>query len=439
MTEIPTPENIIPNEPLVDRFRRAVADADLQGLRRLLESDPAARDLLDQPIFSFDSPALVSVAGSGNLPLVDLLLEFGADPNGRSSWWAGGFHPLYSASGAVADRLLAAGSRMDACAAAHLDRPADLLRILDQEPDRVHERGGDGQTPLHFARSREVIDLLLGRGADIDARDIDHRGTAAEWMLDQKRGHGRNDLARYLVERGASADIFLVAALGLTDRLRELVEADPSLLALRVGRGPYGEQPPSSYHIYSWTIGDGLSPLQVAVRFGQDAAAALLSQYGTLTDRFLAACGRPDAREAERLLAASPGLVGQLSSQQMRELPDAGWAGNVDAVVLMLRLGFDPRARGQDGGTVIHCGAWQGAAPCVEAALRFPAVRALIEDRDPVHGSTPLGWCCHGAVHCRNPEGDYPAVAKLLIEAGAVIPPDLAELPLELTAVLRGG
>jgi ankyrin repeat protein len=437
MVERSSSNQLEPEEPVVDRFKRAVGEADLTELRHLLERNAAARELLNAPIFPFDSPALVCVSGSGNLPLIDLLVEFGADPNGRSGWWAGGFHPLYSARGAAADRLLEAGSRMDACAAAQLDRPADLVRILDEDPERVHERGGDGQTPLHFARSREVVDILLARGADIDARDVDHRGTAAEWMLDQRRDHGRYELAGYLVERGASADIFLAAALGRTDRLRDLLEAEPSLLTLRIGQGTYGEKPPSSYHIYYWTIGGGLSPLQVAVRFEQQAASALLGSYATVTERFLTACSRGDAAEAERLLAAAPGLVGELSTQEMRALPDAAWAGNADAVALMLRLGFDPRARGQDGGTVLHCAAWQGEAQCVEAALRFDTVHALIEDRDPLHDSTPLGWCCHGALHCRNPKGDYGAVAKLLVAAGAKVGDILDQAPPELRSALE--
>jgi hypothetical protein len=48
---------------------------------------------------------------------------------------------------------------------------------------------------------------LLDAGADIDARDVDHRSTPAEWMLDHQRGKGRYELAQYLVE-AARADIF---------------------------------------------------------------------------------------------------------------------------------------------------------------------------------------------------------------------------------------
>ena len=48
--------------------------------------------MIDEPIFAFDSPALV--ANSGNLEMVEALLEFGADPNRKSAWWAGGVPPF---------------------------------------------------------------------------------------------------------------------------------------------------------------------------------------------------------------------------------------------------------------------------------------------------------------------------------------------------------
>ena len=171
------------SEGPIARFRRAVEQADVESLRRVLAESAEARAAINDPLFGFDSPALVSIAGDGNVEMVDVLLEFGADPNRKSSWWAGGFHPLYAASGRVADRLIAAGAVPDACAAAQLDRPYVLATILRDDPSRVNERGGDGQTPLHFARSREVVDMLLAAGADPDARDVDHRSTPAEWML----------------------------------------------------------------------------------------------------------------------------------------------------------------------------------------------------------------------------------------------------------------
>jgi ankyrin repeat protein len=424
-------------ESVLDELRRAFHARDAAVVRKLLEQYPAARAMIDAPLFPFDSPALVHIAGEGNLEMVEVLLDFGADPNRRSDWWAGGFHALHSAQGAVADRLLAAGAIPDACAAAHLDRLDQLRRMLDADPSRVHERGGDGQTPLHFARSREVVDLLLDRGADPDARDVDHRSTPAQWMLEGRRGAGRNDLAAYLVERGASADVFLAAALRLTTTLRGMLESDPSLMDRRTRQGEYGEQPPSSLHIYTWTIGQNLTPLQVAAQFEQEEALEVLRAFASPRDRFLDACAQANVADARRLLRERPGLIDGLTAADQRILPDAGWASNAAAVELMLELGFDPSTPGQDGGTVLHCAAWKGSAACIEVALGDARARALIEQRDPVHGSTPLGWCCHGARYCANPHGDYPAVARLLLEAGARPGPNLEGAPAEVLAVIH--
>lgn len=424
---------------LHEEFRRAFDARDASAVRDLFQRHAAARAMINAPVFPFDSPALVNVAGSGDLAMVDVLLEFGADPNRRSDWWAGGWHALYSADGAVADRLIEAGAVPDACAAAHLDR-LDLLRnILDADASRVYERGGDGQTPLHFARSREVVDLLLERGADPDALDLDHRGTPAQWMLNRRRGAGRYELAGYLVQRGATADIFLAAALGLMQQLRAMLDADPSLLEWRTGQGEYAERPPSSLHIYTWTIGRNLSALQVAAQFEQDEALDVLRAFASPKDRFLAACARGQAAEAKQLVRERPGLLDELTASDQRVLPDAGWAGAAAAVDLMLELGFDAAAQGQDRGTALHCAAWIGSAACVEAALRYPGVRALINQPDPTHGGTPLGWCCHGAEHChsRGQEADYPAVARLLLDAGANPGVDLQHVPAAVRAVVR--
>jgi hypothetical protein len=421
----------------MEAVHRAFATGDPAVIRAVLLRYPEARARINAPVFAFGSTPLGHFASAGDLVAVEVLLELGADPNRRSEWWAGPFHPLHLATGEVAARLMEAGAVPDACAAANLDRPDLLLRILDVEPARVHERGGDGQTPLHFARSREVADLLLARGADIDARDVDHRSTPAQWMLDGARGAGRYDLARHLVARDASADVFLAAALGLADALREMLEADPSLLDRRTSQGEYGEKPPSSYHIYQWTIGANRTPLQVAAQFEQPEALEVMRPFASPRQRFLAACVSARADEARRLLREWPGLVAELTGDDQRALPDAAWAPDPPAVELMLELGFDPATPGHDGGTALHCAAWQGSAAAARAVLRYPRGRALVMARDGEYRSTPLGWCCHGAQHCRNPSGDYPAVARLLLEAGARPDPGWMDAPEPVRAVIR--
>jgi len=413
-----------------ERFRRAVQQHDVDELRALLPFRDTLRSVVNEPSFSFDSPALVHVAGSGNVALVDALLALGADPNRRSDWWAGGFHPLHSAAGAVGERLLEAGSIPDTCGAARLDR-VDLLRsMLEAEPSRVHERGGDGQTPLHFARSREAVDLLLDAGADIDATDRDHRSTPAQWMLDDVNhpAKSRMSVARYLVERGAATDIFLAAALGLTSRVEELLTEDPSLLSLRTGHGEYAEKPPSSYHIYFWTIGQNLTPLHAAVHFGRHDTVKAMQAFASLEQRLLLACFTGDDAAARAITTAHPGIVAGLTGADRRALTDAAWMPNAPAVRLMLELGFDPGATsvgGGAGGTALHCAAWEGSVECVEAILGYAAGRALLGTLDTTYGGTPLGWCCHGSLNCGNPRANHAEVARLLLSAGARVPSEI--------------
>jgi ankyrin repeat protein len=401
-----------PEEDLRDAFYRHDAGA----VRRLLERHPEFRRRIDEPVFGFNAPAIVAFADDA--AMVDVLLDFGADPNRRSQWWAGGFHALYSATGVAADRLIAAGAAIDACAAAHLDRPETLRDLIAADPAAVHLRGGDGQTPLHFARSRRVVDVLLEAGANIDARDVDHRGTPAEWMLDRHRGAGRYELARYLVERGATADIFLAAALGLTPAASALLQAKPNLLTLRTGQGEYGEQPPSSYHIYFWTIGDSRSPLDVALQFDQPETLQAMLAYASPKERFLFACRQADEDSARRIMREHPEILRSLTADEHRAIADAAWNGEARAVALMLDLGFDPRTPGHDSGTALHLAAWEGSVATVAALLRHPAGRQLVAIKDALHGGTPLGWCCHGSKH-GNTSHDHAGVARLLLEAGA--------------------
>ena len=413
--------------PPIDQFRRAVREGDAQALGRVLARYPEARASINAPIFSFDSPAIVAVSGRNDVELVNVLLEWGADPNARSDWWAGGFHALYGARGEVAERLLEAGAVPDMCAAANLDRADLLSAMLAENAERVHERGGDGQTPLHFARSRKVIDLLLDAGADPDARDVDHRATAAQWMIGEE---SRRDLAKYLIARGASADIFLVAALGMTDRASVMLRENPALLSLRTSQGEYGEKPPSSLHIYEWTIGSSLSPMQAALKFEQHETLAAMESFATPEQRLLLACHRGDESTARAIVAAHAGIVARLTGADRRALTDEAWSANARAVSLMLELGFDPSipsASGPTGGTALHCAAWRGSVESVEAILRHSFGRKLLEVKDATHHGTPLGWTSHGSTNCGDPKADHAGVARALIAAGARLDPEMAE------------
>jgi ankyrin repeat protein len=82
----------------------------------------------------------------------------------------------------------------------------------------------------------------------------------------------------------------------------------------------------------------------------------------------------------------------------------------------MLRLGFDPACRGTDGGTALHMASWMGNVEMVERLL---ALGVAIDDVDPEHGSTPLGWAAFGSVQRCARRGDYVSVVERLVAAGA--------------------
>jgi len=205
--------------------------------------------------------------------------------------------------------------------------------------------------------------------------------------------------------------------------VRAMLGADPSLLRLLTGQGEYGERPPSSYHIYTWTIGASLTPLEVAAQFEQRETLAVLRGFATPVQRFVSACMTGDEEGARALARAQPGVVRSLAADEQRALPDAAWNGNARAVALMIELGFDPTAPGRDGGTALHCAAWEGSAASVAVILRHPDARSLVTLRDATYGATPLGWCCHGSLH-GNPAGQHAEIARLLLAAGAVPGPD---------------
>jgi ankyrin repeat protein len=413
-------------EILLGQFRAAVNRQDTGELRQLLEAEPFVRRSINSSIFAFDGLAILRVHSE---PMFDLLLEYGADINAKSKWWAGPWGVLDGADEKTGEFLISRGAKVDIFGAANLNKLDVMRKLLDADAGLVNAKGGDGCRPLHFARTPEAVDLLLERGADIDARDVDHESTAAQWAM--PRAHAENDSRRnfdrirYLLRRGAQPDIFMAAALNDVPLLRTIVDTDPSLMDFRVGGKGYAQCPDApGRHIYVYTLSEGLTALQVAADFGSEDCARFMVSRGSTKQRFLWGCSLGDAALANAALAESPNLLEELSLDDRRALPAAAWNGNPAAVRLMLDFGFNPLTPGADSGTALHCAAWKGFAEIVKIILAHPAVKKLgekvINAVESTHNGRPLGWCCHGSVNCRNPKGDYAAVAKMLIAVGAI-------------------
>ncbi len=188
-----------------DEFFSAIRAGDRARVAKVLDDDPAI--VRARNPHAFGETAITAAANRDDRPMIDLLLERGVDVNARSDWWAGSFGALDFASEETSAYLVKRGAKLTAHAAARLGLVQELSSIIKHNPEVVHERGGDGQFPLHFAKSAEVVDLLVAAGADLDARDLDHESAAAQWRIKNR------EVLERLVNHGASTDIFMAVAL----------------------------------------------------------------------------------------------------------------------------------------------------------------------------------------------------------------------------------
>ena len=347
-----------------------------------------------------------------NERLLATLLDAGADVNLKSDWENGPYTVLDHADEGTARFLLARGATLTPNVAARLGWFDELQALVNADAALVHARGGDGQQPLHEAKTVAIADFLLDRGADVNARCIDHKSMPAQYALVD-----RPDVCRRLLERGATPDIFMAARLGDVALATRLLDADPSCVAARIHEHGYAPVPP--LHIYCWTLGFGLSPHDVASRFGHRDVDDLLVSRSPTRLRFINAALAADEQAANAVLAEDPSLLASLTREVHGHLALAIFYERFDAAELMLRLGFDPAAPGIDGGTALHAACWVGNVRMVERILARGGVP--LDARDPTHQSTPLGWAAFGSVHRRARGADYPAVAERLVAAGADI------------------
>ena len=225
-----------------EALKAAVCDSDAPRVREVLERYPELRAKIDDPLpnYGFGQHALFAAVQRSDRATIDVLLRAGANMRKRTEWWAGGFGVLDVCDPSLVHFLIERGAALDAHAAARLGMTPKLRELVEADPGVVHARGGDGQTPLHFASTVEVAAFLLANGAGPDACDVDHESTPAQYMLrvQQKRHYpgDRQDVARYLVSRGCQTDILMAVALGDTDLVRRHLDIDPSCIRMNVGR-----------------------------------------------------------------------------------------------------------------------------------------------------------------------------------------------------------
>lgn len=171
---------------------KAVKKGDVAAARRLLDqgASPNARDIrITKPSLAERSEGsqrvlthtvLMLAARAGNLAMVRLLLEKGADVNGTGE-------AEYTAL------IVAVGSRKD-----------EVVRFLLERGARPNHRNANGDTAILFAADAgltELVERLLDKGADIN-------GGSGWTPLMEAAYNGHERVAKLLIARGADVNLF---------------------------------------------------------------------------------------------------------------------------------------------------------------------------------------------------------------------------------------
>jgi ankyrin repeat protein len=186
-------------------------------------------------------------------------------------------------------RLLAENSLLAEARWPGRGRPDGMMRSLGPEPYNQHswlpaptnpDDPDDPRytsTPLHWTRNDEMVQVLVESGADVSAKgssgDIEllewfltplwraaHDGRIGSVRLLVERGadvnvlnpdgcnqalktaaeNGHDEVCQYLLAHGARPDIISAAMIGLVDEVKQLLNAEPSLVHVRDehGRAP---------------------------------------------------------------------------------------------------------------------------------------------------------------------------------------------------------
>ena len=404
----------------IEQIKEAFRKDDATSVGELLARYPDLKAQINEPLAAFDAPAIVCVRSR---EMLDVLLAAGADLNAKSRWWAGGFGLLHSANPELASYAIERGAVVDVHAAARLGMLEKLTELVAADPELVHARGGDGQTPLHFVPQGgiEIAKYLLDHGAAIDARDVDHESTPAQYMV-----RDRQDIARYLVTRGCETDILMTAALGDVDLVRKHLEADPDAIRMRVSDEYFpmvGGKTGGT--IYQWTLGWYVSAHQVAKDFGHEHIFQFLLERSPDEIKLITACWLGDEATVNSLSRlAGLNLVARMRDADRRQLAHAARNNNLNAVRLMLAIGLPVDARSQHNATPLHWAAFHGNAEMIDLILRK---NPALEVKDTDFNATPLGWAIHGSENGWQREtGNYAAVVEALLSAGAKPPQEVA-------------
>jgi ankyrin repeat protein len=208
-------------------FLRAVGDGDIHLVRDRLAADPSLANVVGPHPYWGGRPQPLHIAiETKRRDMFTLLLDAGADPNGRNGeydLWSPLMLALSRDREDMREELIHRGARIGLVEALLMkdDAAVDAL-LAGGLPPRAPNDG----SILAFARTPYAIDRLLEMGASVDRED---RWGATPVEAMSRAGEDGGLLVRHMMDRGIVPDPQEFARLGDRDMLAALAETDPEV------------------------------------------------------------------------------------------------------------------------------------------------------------------------------------------------------------------
>jgi len=319
----------------------------------------------------------------GHKTMARALTKHGAELDARDHQ---GITPLYRSaqpgtwrwheSTQVKDMLIKSGAEVDLFVASILGLPERAEELLEEDPALIDARGPEDVTPLCLAAwngRRAIVELLLKKGARIDAADC-HSRTAVSIRYELNDYH--REIAHLLLERGAEPDIFAAVTLGRVDKIEKLLTSNARLIE--------ATDPQWSFTPLEWA----------AFRCADRPTAEVLIHHGAVPDACVAAALGLDA-ELQRMLEEEPERVHFTNPWGYTPLHWAAERGHLPTAQLLLDSGANMAATCGIGSTPLHRAIQDFTTGRNGDNLEM--VELLIERGADVnakgyYGNTPLRW-----------------------------------------------